>query len=89
MATYAAGDYTLQITSTIGSVSDTATFDLTLLDPCSAATISLTPSPFVDETDDLGAAETTQSWDLATFHTIDTLVDCGSYELEFYINDGS
>ena len=21
-------------------------------------------------------------------HTIDTLVDCGNYELEFYLNDG-
>lgn len=60
-----------------------------MVDPCPTATISLNPSPFVDETDDLGAAETTQPWNLATMQTIDTLVDCGAYNLEFYLNDGS
>ena len=89
MATYVAGVYTLQITSTIGTVSNTVTFDLNLLDPCSTATITLSTSPFIDETENLGAFESTQSWDLTPLHTIDTQVDCGSYELEFYLNDGS
>ena len=88
MVTYVPGVYTLEITSTIGSVSNVVTFDLTLVDPCNSATITLAASPFVDETDVLGAVETTQSWDLTPLHSIDTLVDCGSYELDFYLNDG-
>ena len=89
MVTYPDGVYKIEITSTISSESNVVTFDLTLVDPCPTATISLNSSPFGDETNDLGAAETTQSWDLASLHTIDTLVDCGTYELQFYLNDGS
>ena len=89
MATYVAGVYTIQITSTIGSVSNFVTFDLTLVDPCPTATITLNPSPFVDETDDLGAPETTQPWDLSAMGTLNTNVNCGAYEFEFYLNDGS
>lgn len=62
---------------------------MTLVDPCPTASISLNPSPFLDETEDLGAAETTQSWDLASLYSLDTLVNCGSIELEFYLSDGS
>lgn len=61
MVTYVAGVYTLQIKSKVGTVTNVVTFDLTLVDPCPTATISLNTSPFADETDILGAAETTQS----------------------------
>ena len=50
IATYVPGVYTLQITSTIGSVTSAVTFDLTLVNPCPTATISLNSSPFIDET---------------------------------------
>ena len=56
MATYPDGVYEIQITSKIGTTSNVVTFDLTLVDPCPTATISLNTSPFVDEIDDLGAA---------------------------------
>ena len=52
-------------------------------------TISLSPSPFVDETDDLGTFETTQPWDITTMSTLTTNVNCGSFDLVFYLNDGS
>ena len=63
--------------------------ELLLVDPCFTVDLQLELSPFIDETENLGAFESTQSWDLAPLHTIDTQVDCGSYELEFYLNDGS
>ena len=59
MVAYVPGVYTLQIISTIGSVSSSVTLDLTLVNPCSEVNISLNPSPFFDETDILGTPEST------------------------------
>ena len=59
MATYVPGVYRFKITATVGSKSNFITFDIKLVDPCSAAIITLKPSPFVDESKILGAAETT------------------------------
>ena len=50
--------------------------------------ITLAANPFVDETDILGALETTQSWDLTTMYSISTTVDCGVADLIFFLNDG-
>ena len=59
MATYVPGIYTFKITAKVGSKNNFITFDLKLVDPCSAATITLTANPFVDESKILGSAETT------------------------------
>ena len=85
-------DYTVTVTGTAGlvtSASVSQTFNLRVTNPCPSTTISLSPSPFVDETDDLGEPVTTQTWDLATMNTLNTLVNCGSFDLVFYLNDGS
>ena len=85
-------DYTVTVTGTAGlvtSASVSQTFKLRVMNPCPSTIISLNPSPFIDETDDLGAAETTQSWDIATMSTLNTDVNCGSFDLVFYLNDGS
>ena len=85
-------DYTVTVTGTTGLVTSTSisqTFNLRVKNPCPSTIISLSPSPFVDETDDLGAPETNQSWDISTMNTLDTHVNCGSFDLVFYLNDGS
>ena len=87
-ATYIPGTYKFKITATVGSKSNFITFDLKLVDPCSTATITLSASPFVDETKILGAAETTQTWNLSSMYAINTMVNCGALELEFYLKDG-
>ena len=50
--------------------------------------ITLAANPFIDETDILGALETTQSWDITTMYSISTTVDCGATDLIFFLNDG-
>ena len=59
MAIYVPGVYRFKITAKVGSITNFITFDLKLVDPCSSAKITLKPSPFVDESKILGAAETT------------------------------
>ena len=85
-------DYTVTVTGTTGLVTSTSisqTFNLRVKNPCPSTIISLNPSPFVDETDFLGEPETIQTWDISTMNTLDTHVDCGSFDLVFYLNDGS
>ena len=48
---YPEGPYVFQITGTTGSnldVTDTTTFTLNLINPCTSATLSLNPTPFTD-----------------------------------------
>ena len=59
MAIYVPEVYRFKITAKVGSITNFITFDLKLVDPCSSAKITLKPSPFVDESKILGAAETT------------------------------
>ena len=85
-------DYTVTVIGTAGLVTSTSvsqTFNLRVKNPCPSTIISLNPSPFVDETDDLGETETTQSWDITTMSTLNSHVNCGSFDLVFYLNDGS
>ena len=85
-------DYTVTVTGTTGLVTSTSistTFNLRVTNPCPSTTISLNSSPFVDETDDLGEPETTQTWDLAIMRTLNSHVNCGSFDLVFYLSDGS
>jgi len=88
IATYVPGVYTFKITASVGSKTNFITFDLKLVDPCPTATITLKSSPFVDESKILGAAETTQAWNLSSMYAINTLVNCGSFDLQFYLIDG-
>ena len=85
-------DYTVTVTGTAGLVTSESvsqTFNLRVTNPCPSTTISLNPSPFIDETDILGEPETTQTWDISTMNTLNTNVNCGSFDLVFYLNDGS
>ena len=85
-------DYTVTVTGTAGlvtSASVSQTFNLRVTNPCPSTTISLNPSPFVDETEILGEPETTQTWNISTMSTLNTNVNCGSFDLVFYLNDGS
>ena len=49
------GDYVFEVTGTVGDISDSAQFTLTLSDPCEAGLIQLKPSPFEDRTYVLGS----------------------------------
>ena len=42
------GVYTIKVTGTAGTISVSHQFDLTLVDPCPTATLTLKPSPFTD-----------------------------------------
>jgi len=51
MAKYLPGQYTFEITGTVGDKSDTATFVMTLVDPCPTTVLSIIdPDPFEDQT---------------------------------------
>ena len=88
-------DYTVTVTGTSGlitPVSVTQTFNLRIWNPCHdplLTPISLSPSPFVDETDILGAVQSAQSWDISTMFSYTSTIDCGSADIVFYLNDGS
>jgi len=47
MANYPAGDYTFEITGTVGTKSATITFVMTLVDPCPTTTLTIN-NPFAD-----------------------------------------
>ena len=49
MANYLPGQYTFEITGTVGTKSASATFVMTLVDPCPTATLTIiNPGPFND-----------------------------------------
>ena len=49
MANYLPGSYTFEITGTVGTKSTTATFVMTLVDPCPTTELIITqPDPFSD-----------------------------------------
>jgi hypothetical protein len=47
MANYPAGDYTFEITGTVGNKSASSTFVMTLTDPCPTTTLAI-DNPFAD-----------------------------------------
>ena len=49
MANYLPGTYVYKITGTIGSTSAYNSFSMTLVNPCPDSTLSLLPSPFVNQ----------------------------------------
>lgn len=48
MASFPAGTYTMEITGTVGSWSETTLIDLVLVDPCPNVALNLQPNPFQD-----------------------------------------
>ena len=89
MANYEPGSYTFEITGTVGTKSATATFVMTLVDPCPTTVLTITqPDPFSDQTYILRAEQIDQSWDINNLIEKATLVDCGALTVEF-INDAT
>ena len=56
MAKYPPGDYTFQVTGTVGNKSASKTFTVTFVDPCPTATLTIV-NPFVDKTYNLRDAQ--------------------------------
>ena len=88
--TYTPGNYSVTIEGTTGInsfKSTNATFQLTLEDPCPFITVSLTDNPFSDVTYYLQEDEDLQEYHLLDMVEINTLLDCGKYQIAFYNND--
>ena len=88
MVTYPPGDYTFEITGTVGTKSATSTFVMTLVDPCLTTALSIIdPDPFTDQTYILRDPQIDLLWDINNLITKETLVDCGPLSVEFYNDD--
>ena len=65
MANYQPGQYTFEITGTVGTKSASATFTMTLVDPCPTTVLSIIePDPFTDKTYPLRSPQVDQIWDI-------------------------
>ena len=72
----------------MGTKSATATFVMTLVDPCLTTQLTIIdPDPFEDQTYILRAAQIDQIWNIDNLITKDTLVDCGALTVEFFNDD--
>ena len=89
MASFPAGTYTMQITGTVGSSSDTLTIDLVLVDPCPSVALNLQSSPFQDNVYVLRDPQHEQVYVKSDLISPDTQVDCGATVIEFFIDDAS
>ena len=85
---YPAGDYVIEVTATVGPNSDSTTFTLQLSDPCPGLAPVIQPSPFVDAVSVLGDVEASQSYDVSTMAAPAGLIDCGPFDVRFYLDDG-
>ena len=85
MINYLPGEYVFEITGTVGSKSASATFTMTLLDPCPTTTItSLKPDPFQDQTYVLRDPQIDQFYNIDNLITKDTVADCGPITVSFF-----
>ena len=90
MANYKAGSYTFEITGTVGIKSASATFVMTLVDPCPTTTLTINnPATFIDQTYILRDAQINRTWDIDSILSRDTLVDCGPVSVSFKNNNGA
>jgi len=88
MANYLPGQYTFEITGTVGTKSASATFVMTLVDPCPTTTLTIIePDPFADQTYILRAAQIDQIWNIDNLITKVTAVNCGALTVEFFNDD--
>ena len=88
MTNYLPGQYTFEITGTVGTKSASATFVMTLVDPCPTTTLTIIqPDPFADKTYILRAAQIDQIWNIDNLITKATAVNCGALTVEFFNDD--
>lgn len=88
MVTYPPGDYTFEITGTVGSNSNSATFVATFVDPCPTTTLTINePDPFSDQTYILRNAQIDQFWVIGSLIAQESHVDCGALTVEFFTDD--
>ena len=82
------GDYTITITGTVGSQSETNVYTVTFVDPCPTATVTFASNPFAASTSyalkdpdvmvTTGGFDEVLTWDDTDLLNIDVLVDCGA-----------
>lgn len=78
MANYKPGQYTFEITGTVGSKSEKVTFIMTLKDPCPTTSLTINnPTTFINEVYTLRDPSISRIWDIDTIISRDTLIDCG------------
>jgi hypothetical protein len=85
------GNYDYTITATIGSMSKSVTFTLSLLDPCSQATLSIGVNPFAagSFTYVLRSQALNLPFDRNTMATSTTTVNCGTPVVSIMTSHGS
>jgi len=88
MAKYPPGDYTFEITATLGSISKKITFVMTLVDPCPTTTLTIN-SPFVPKLYTLRDPQIDQSWNINSIVSKATAVDCGPLAVDFFNDDAT
>ena len=72
----------------MGTKSATATFVMTLVDPCPTTQLTINqPDPFEDQTYILRATQIDQLWNIDNLISKVTLVDCGGLTVEFFNED--
>ena len=81
------GTYTFEITGTVGSKSDSATWSMTLEDPCPDAIFFLKQNPFTNDTYYLRDPQIEKLWVLDDLVEVFTQVDCGTISTQFYYED--
>ena len=75
------------MTGTDGQVTDTVTFEMTLVNPCASRTLTIRPNIFVDHTYELRDTAHVQNWDTSVPSTLGTLdspydlTNCGDLDL--------
>ena len=84
MQNFASGSYEFEITGSVGSVSDSARFILSLVDPCPSAQLTLNEVYFTDMSYTLRDPSQSQTWDISNILTTTANVDCGPVEVEFF-----
>jgi hypothetical protein len=83
MVNFEPGAYFFRITGILGSQSETATFTMTLVDPCPEASLYLQPSPFADMT--VWRREPiSQDWSTDALVVSSTDADCGPLTVVFF-----
>ena len=78
------GTYTFTVTGLLNGVSGSATYNLTMIDPCTFAVLTLNDAAFDDlYTYVLGEEDQSYFWNRSTISSIDT-GNCGSTTVSFF-----
>ena len=84
MQNFPEGLYELEISGTVGSLTDSFTLEIELVDPCPTAQITLSESPLFDTDFVIGDLVHETEWSYQDLFTIDTQVDCGDISVDFF-----